>query len=66
MYWAARALLLTTCGAALAPENCALVTAPFIVHAVLHALELYGRAPARAPPRSLFEDDVNQEYTFPD
>jgi hypothetical protein len=49
------------CQAPLYPERIEIVVLPNVVHAILHALGLAGRAPARAPPRQLFtEPDIDQ------
>jgi hypothetical protein len=52
------------CGSRIRPESVELVDDPVLVARILLALGLYGRAPARAPPRmdvSLF-DDIAQRY----
>jgi hypothetical protein len=52
------------CGSRIRPESVELVDDPVLVARILLALGLYGRAPARAPPRtgvSLF-DDIDQCY----
>ena len=56
------------CGSKLRPESCELVDDPVLVARILLALGLYGRAPARAPPRtgrSLF-DNIDECYDADD
>jgi len=49
------------CQAPLYPRCFEIVVQPSVVHAILHALGLAGRAPARAPPRQLIaEADIDQ------
>jgi hypothetical protein len=49
------------CQAPLYPEGIEIVVLPNVVHAILLALGLAGRAPARAPPRQLFAElDIDQ------
>ena len=52
------------CGSRLRPESVEIVTEPVLVARILLALGLYGRAPARAPPRrgSLFDDTCQESY----
>ena len=56
------------CGSKVRPESVELVDDPVLVARILLALGLYGRAPARAPPRAgggLF-DDMDQRYATDD
>ena len=56
------------CGSKLRPESCELACDPVLVARILLALGLYGRAPARAPPRtgrSLF-DNIDECYDADD
>jgi hypothetical protein len=56
-----------SCGQPLQPENFELVVEPALVHGILHALGLAGRAPARAPPRSIFDEtDIDQSAVYAD
>jgi hypothetical protein len=56
-----------SCGQPLEPDNFELVVEPALVHGILHALGLAGRAPARAPPRSIFDEtDIDQSVSYAD
>lgn len=56
-----------SCHERLHPENFELVTLPSLVHGILHALGLAGRAPARAPPRLMLVPwDIDQSPAYPD
>lgn len=50
------------CGSRIRPESVEVVDDPLLVARMLLALGLYGRAPARAPPRSSISlfDDINE------
>ncbi len=52
------------CRAKLRPESIEIVTEPLLVARILLAPRLYGRAPARDPPRSarLFDDIDQQQH----
>ena len=55
------------CGQPLQPEHFELVVEPALIHGILHALGLAGRAPARAPPRSIFDEtDIDQSTHYAD
>ena len=55
------------CHGPLFPENFELVALASLVHGILHALSLSGRAPACAPPRLVLAPwDIDQSPAYPD